>query len=78
MARRSRNFRNETHELHYDEIIARTDRAWLLQFGDNEDEDRVQVWLPWSQCRINVEACTITAPEWLIVEKELEDYIDDD
>lgn len=50
-------------------VLHSTDKAYLV----TEDDER-KVWLPVSQCEIEMISGTtaeLTAPEWLLMEKEL-------
>lgn len=47
--------------LHFDEIRAETDDAYLIYIEDEE----LEVWLPKSQIRMREEKSKIYLPEWL-------------
>lgn len=53
-------------------LIHETLKAYLFQPKGSEKK----VWLPKSQ--VEYEAGLITLPEWLVIEKELENLIDED
>jgi hypothetical protein len=55
-------------ELVYDEIEFETESGWLLSFDDNN------VWLPKSQCEIDIGRGRVEVPAWLAREKGLEGY----
>ncbi len=55
-------------ELQYDAVLKETDNAWLIEF-----EPSVEVWIPKSQC--GEPDGTIEIKEWLVTEKELDEYI---
>ena len=50
----------------YDEIKHETEKAWLLEMGDDE------FWFPKSQCKINEDDKEISMPAWLAISKGLE------
>ena len=55
-------------ELVYDEIKFETESGWLLSFDENN------VWLPKSQCEIDIGKGRVEVPAWLAIEKGLEGY----
>lgn len=55
-------------ELGFDKIKHETDSAYLIEF-----EPDVEVWLPKNQCCL-IEDDTISCPEWLAEENEIEIY----
>lgn len=68
-----------TITLAYDEVIAETVMAWLLQFGDDQE------WLPKSKCCLDGDDVgdghgnygkggLVDIPEWLAEKKGLEAY----
>jgi len=50
--------------LNFLDILSTTDKAWLLKFDNNKN-----VWLPKSQCNIDIDKHQITLPSWLAREK---------
>jgi RNase P/RNase MRP subunit p29 len=50
-------------------LLQETEKAWRLDTGDKT------VWLPKSQCELDVDPAsghgTVTLPEWLALEKEI-------
>jgi hypothetical protein len=55
-------------ELVYDEVEFETESEWLLSFDENN------VWLPKSQCEIDIGRGRVGVPAWLAREKGLEGY----
>ena len=53
-------------------LIHTTEKAYLFQPKGSEKK----VWLPKSQ--VEYEAGLVTIPEWLVIEKELENLVDED
>lgn len=64
---------DEMVTLSFESITAETEAAWLVCF---DGENGPEAWLPKSQCNIDVDAGKITAPQWLVEAKEIEDYVD--
>ncbi len=60
---------NETLELEYVEIIKETPMAILFEFAEDEE-----VWLPKSRITVIEEDYIVEVPEWLAMDKEIEDY----
>ena len=54
--------------LVYDDFIAPTPRAFLVTFGDEK------IWLPQSLTEIDGNTKTLEIPQWLMIEKGIEDY----
>ena len=52
-------------------LIHSTDKAYLFQPKDSDKK----IWLPMSQ--VEYEAGVITLPEWLVIEKELENLVEE-
>jgi len=59
--------------LSFERVETDTAAAWLVVF---EEEEGVQAWMPKSRCELDLEAGKIRAPQWLVEEKEIEDYAD--
>lgn len=57
----------------YKELIKETEKAWLVSYGDSEE-----IWLPKSICSINEEKGILYIPEWLALECEIENYIEEE
>lgn len=60
--------------IEFDDIQHETNSAWLLSL-----DGEIEIWLPKSQCELirnpsNGVTGVIQIPEWLIFEKELEEY----
>lgn len=69
---------DELVEITYQYIEATTDLAWLMEFNDTDDEDSKLEWLPKSECDIiDADECILQIPKWLLIEKELECYLND-
>lgn len=64
----------EMLELNYDEVVTETPRAWLIRFPMDDDLNNKEEWLPKSMCHLHEPSKTIEVPEWLVYEKEIEDY----
>ena len=56
----------------YDALVVTTPQSWLLVIDEQE------YWFPKSKCTIDEDAYEIIIPEWLLIKKELESYIDDE
>lgn len=67
-------YRSGRSHFHYDQILSETPRAWFIRFPMKSDLTNDDVWLPKSQCDIVESEKTIEVPEWLIAEKNLEEY----
>lgn len=57
--------RNDSDEYEYNRLITIADKAWLL------DIDGDDVWLPKSQCSIDIKRKMIAVPLWLAEDKGL-------
>lgn len=60
--------------LAYLRVKRSTAKAWLIEFEIDKDLNSVEAWLPKSQCALDENAQVIYVPEWLVFEKELEQY----
>jgi len=64
------------HAVNFATLVHETDKAYLLNFGDD-----VETWIPKSQVK-NAEEFEdemfVVLPQWLIEEKGLEGYIEDE
>lgn len=60
--------------IKYHDIVARTERAVLLELCDEDDDGSKQVWFPFSQCELDEDECEIIVPDWLVYREGLEDY----
>jgi len=63
----------EIHTLKYHTLKAESAKAVLLIF-DRATVQKIQVWLPKSQCKIDKTANEITVPEWLVKQNDLWDF----
>jgi len=57
-----------TLEIPFDEFKTETPMAYGVMVDD------VMVWLPKSQCEIDEFEMVVEVPEWLAIEKGIEDY----
>lgn len=59
-------------EIMFDTVAATTPLAWCIEM------DGKGYWLPKSRCKMSDQKDnTILVPRWLIIEKELEDYCEE-
>lgn len=61
----------ELFEVPYDEFVRGKENGWMLRV-----DERV-VFFPSSICEIDEVSKTVYAPKWLLINEELEDYIDE-
>lgn len=52
--------------LHYIEMLAETEKAWLLGTAEG-----FNVWIPKSKCQVQQEQRRAVVPEWLILKQPL-------
>lgn len=71
-----RDLSNNTKIIKYQDIVARTERAVLLELCDEDDDESKQVWFPFSQCELDEDECEIIVPDWLIYSEGLEAYVE--
>jgi len=57
--------------IKYDKFIKPLDNSWMVKI-----DDRIQ-FFPYSLCELDEISQIILCPMWLVIEKELEDYIDE-
>lgn len=55
----------------YDNLIRKKTKSWLLKIDTNK------YYFPCSLCILEEDSKIISCPEWLIINKELEAYIDE-
>lgn len=65
----------KSYILPYLRVEAKTDDAWKVVLVENLPFEKVQCWLPKSQCEINEGVGEIEVPSWLITEKDLWNYV---
>lgn len=63
--------------LKFERIVKESEKAWLVEFPMDDELNNVTCWLPKSQCKIRLQDKQIQVPQWLVEEKELEDYQDE-
>jgi hypothetical protein len=54
--------RSDLHDIPI-QLLAESEKAWKLSDGTQED------WFPKSQCELDLDTKTLTAPEWLLKDK---------
>lgn len=65
------------YELKTQEIIRETDKAVFVKIDENRDGEPFGAWLPKSQIESDDGYETIILPEWLVVKKGLDDYVEE-
>jgi hypothetical protein len=58
--------------IKYDEFLKSCENAWLVKI------DNQQCYFPYSLCELDEISKVILCPLWLVIKKELEDYIDNE
>lgn len=66
--------RNEEVKIKYLAIARETEKAWLLTLEINEAFEPVQVWLPKSQCDIDLDGKIVHVPQWLVDSNDISKY----
>lgn len=61
--------KSENVKIPFIAVVYETEKAFLIRF-----EEGLDVWLPDSQ--VQVEGRVVEMPEWLAIEKGLENYVD--
>lgn len=61
--------KSENVKIRFKAITHETEKAGKFMFGHGGQE-----WLPWSQ--VEVDGDMVEMPEWLAIEKGLENYVD--
>ena len=62
---------SKTVNVKYDKFIKPLNNSWMVKI-----DDTVQ-FFPYSLCELDEKSQVILCPTWLVIEKELEDYIDE-
>lgn len=62
----------KTVNIKYNEFIKSCKNSWLVKI------DNQQCYFPYSLCELDEISGVILCPLWLVIEKELEDYIDNE
>lgn len=65
---------NETESVNvrFDKFIRSCANSWLVQI------DEQQCYFPYSLCELDEKSKVVLCPMWLIIQKELEAFINDD
>ena len=61
--------KSENVKINHVNVVHETNGAYLVRFVDGN-----KVWLPKSQCELDGQG--VEMPEWLAVEKGIENYVD--
>jgi hypothetical protein len=61
--------RDKLYDVKYEEMKHQTAKAWLLDIGGKD------YWLAKSLCDLNEDDKIVTMPEWLAVEKGLDNEV---
>lgn len=62
----------KTGNIKYDKFLQSCENSWLVQI------DNQQCYFPYSLCELDDVSQVISCPLWLVIKKELEDYIDNE
>lgn len=63
--------------LNFERVIQESKMAWHIEFPMDDELNNVTCWLPKSQCKIRLQDKKVQVPQWLVEEKDLEDYQDE-
>ena len=62
----------KTVNIKFDKFLKCGKNAWAVEIG------KQQIWCPYSLCELDEVSQIISCPLWLVIKKELEDYIDNE
>lgn len=62
----------KTANIKYDKFLKSCENSWLVKI------DNQQCYFPFSLCELDEVSQVILCPLWLVIKKELEDYIDNE